>query len=220
VTTPRLPAALRAKVLAAARAAPSPARPAVQRAAIATVALGFAALALVFAFVGGADLTTRPPAFLATTLIGWGVLAIAATWGGATRGRSMLGRSAPVLGLVALATGPAFLAWMIVGTMLWPGALGFTPTPRLHVACFAATLAMALGPLVALAIVRRGGDPRHPRASGAALGAVAGAWAGLMIDLHCPVSDALHVTLGHVVPIVALAAVGAILGKRVLGLAT
>jgi hypothetical protein len=39
-----------------------------------------------------------------------------------------------------------------------------------------------------------------------------------MIDLHCPVSDTMHVALGHALPVVLLAALGALVGRRVLGL--
>ena len=38
-----------------------------------------------------------------------------------------------------------------------------------------------------------------------------------MIDLHCPVSDGIHVVMAHVLPVVIFAAAGALLGRRVLG---
>jgi hypothetical protein len=47
---------------------------------------------------------------------------------------------------------------------------------------------------------------------------MAGAWASVLIDLHCECADLLHVTLGHVLPVAVLAAVGAIVGRRVIGM--
>jgi hypothetical protein len=212
-----LPPDLRARVLAAAAASPAPARASVQRATLAALGIGMAALLVVFFALGGADTTTRPPAFLATTFGGWVAIAGVATWLGLGRGGKMLGRSGAVLVTAALATGPGLLAWMLVGTSMWPGTLGYDVPLRGHLVCLAFVTAMAIGPFLALVAIRRASDPVHPRATGMALGAVAGAWAGVMGDLHCPVSDALHVGVGHVLPVLVFGAVGALLGRRVFG---
>ncbi len=217
MTAPPLPPDLRARVLTEVKRAPSPTRAAVRRGAAVTVAVGFAILALVFVAIGGPDLTTRPPEFLTATLAGWIAVALLSTWRGFGRGRSMLGRSASGLVAVAIVTGPALLGCLLLGTSMWPGTVGYVATAPLHLKCFAATITMAIGPVLALALVRRGSDPVHPRASGAALGAAAGAWAGVMIDLHCPVSDTAHVAFAHVVPVLLLSIVGALIGRRVFG---
>jgi hypothetical protein len=211
------PPDLRARVLEDAKRSPSPPRAVVQRTTAATLAVGFAVVVLVFGAIGGADLTTRPPEFLVLTLVGWTSIAVLATWGGFGRGRSMLGRSLNILVVVALVTAPGLLAWMLLGTSMYPGTLGYPTTLRVHLVCFASTATLAIGPFAALALVRRASDPVHPRASGAALGAAAGAWAGVMIDLHCPVSDTMHVAMAHVLPVIVFAVVGALLGRRVLG---
>ena len=39
-----------------------------------------------------------------------------------------------------------------------------------------------------------------------------------MINLHCPVSDAMHVAMAHILPVVVFALAGALVGRRVLGL--
>jgi hypothetical protein len=54
--------------------------------------------------------------------------------------------------------------------------------------------------------------------TGAAFGAGAGLGSALLVDLWCPVFDASHLLLGHVLPIAALAAAGAVLGARMLGI--
>jgi hypothetical protein len=84
--------------------------------------------------------------------------------------------------------------------------------------CFALTLAAALGPLVGLALVRRSSDPMHPIASGAALGVASGSCAGVMVVLWCPVTAPAHVAVGHVLPIVLLATVGAVLGHHLMAM--
>jgi hypothetical protein len=213
-----LPADLRARVLAAAVVKPAPTRAAVQRTTLTALGVGVAALLGVFFACGGADMETRPPAFLAMTFGGWAVIAAVATWIGAARGGKMLGRSGAILVVATLATGPGLMAWMLLGTSMWPGTVGYDAPLPAHLACLAFVAAMAVGPFVALTLIRRGSDPVHPRATGAALGAVAGAWAGVMGDLHCPVSDALHVGVSHVLPVLLFAAVGVLLGRRVFGL--
>ena len=58
----------------------------------------------------------------------------------------------------------------------------------------------------------------HPVASGAALGVASGALAGLLVVLWCPVAAPMHVAVGHVLPIVALAMIGSVLGHHVMAL--
>ena len=71
--------------------------------------------------------------------------------------------------------------------------------------------------LAAFLFLRRGSDPVHPRASGAALGAAAGAWASVLIHLHCPVAATDHVLLGHLAPVLFLSLAGVLVGRRLLG---
>ena len=51
---------------------------------------------------------------------------------------------------------------------------------------------------------------------GAALGAAAGAWAGVSLFIFCPVGDVQHLTLGHVAPVLALTLVGVGAAARLL----
>ncbi len=71
---------------------------------------------------------------------------------------------------------------------------------------------MGVFPLLAMAFVRRNSDPNHPRLTGATLGVAAGACAWVFTDLWCPVAYVPHLLLGHVLPIMILAAAGALLG--------
>jgi hypothetical protein len=75
---------------------------------------------------------------------------------------------------------------------------------------------MAAGLFAALMFVRQRSDATHPTALGAAVGAVSGAWADLVVDAWCPLTNAPHVLLGHVAPMALLIAIGMLLGGRIL----
>jgi hypothetical protein len=210
------PADLRARILEAARREPATPRSAVERGTATMIAAGYAASMVLMLATGGAESTRRPAALVAVTAAGWLLIAIAAAWGAFGRGRSMLGRSTATLEAVALVTAPLLLGWVAMWSGVWSDVHTDPGNARAHAGCFVFTVMYAAGPLLALILARRGSDPVHPRATGAALGAAAGAWGGVMIDLHCPRTGMLHVALAHVLPVLALAAVGAIAGGRIL----
>lgn len=211
---------LRARILGAAEGAPSPDRAATVRRDRALAALGVGVLVAVFAVLGGVHVGRRPQAFLLLTSGGWAVVAGLATWSSLGRGRSMLGRPRAWLSAAAIATAPVLVAWALVAIAAWPEVRELRGGASAHVACFVLTLLLAAGPCVAWAWARRGTDPVHPRAALAALGAAAGAWASVSIDLHCELSHEAHVAVGHVLPVAILTLLGAAFGNRVLGLRT
>ena len=55
--------------------------------------------------------------------------------------------------------------------------------------------------LVSFTAALRRSAPVASRLRGAALGAAAGAWAGLGVFLFCPATDHRHLLVGHVLPI-------------------
>jgi hypothetical protein len=170
------------------------------------------AMAVVFFAAGGIDHSRGRP-IVTTVLMAAGACAIAlvATTAALGRGASMLGRSMRVLALVA--------ALVPVGTFVWLVAWHNTyadPFSRIGYRCLGLTLVMGIAPLIVTAILRAGSAVRAPKASGAAIGAVCGAWGGVGVDLWCPLSDPKHVAVGHVLPILILVGVGAIVGHVVL----
>ena len=211
-----LPPDLRASILAEARKLPSPNRSETRRANAIAIVLGVATAATMIAALG-LTLGKRPLPFVVLTLVGWVAIAIATSAVGEGRGKTMLGRARVVLVVFALAAAPAIFAWVMGCTIGWPEVRDVTGSIRQHVACLLATLLLSTGPLVSLAFVRRASDPVHPRATGAAIGAAAGAWGGVLIDMHCPLSQPMHVALAHVAPVVIYAAIGALLGSRLFG---
>jgi hypothetical protein len=91
----------------------------------------------------------------------------------------------------------------------WPGRVGFR--------CLGLSVAMAVPRLLAFVAFRRRSDPVHPGIAGAALGITAGVFAGALVDLWCPIAYVPHVLVGHILPLVVVAACGAWAGRRFLG---
>ena len=211
-----LPPGLRASILDQAKKVPSPNRSQTRRANAIAIVLGVATAATMLAALG-LTLGGRPLPFVLLTLVGWAVIALATSVVGEGRGKTMLGRARVVVVVFALASAPAIFAWVMGCTIGWPEVREGAGTIRQHVACLLATLLLSTGPLVALAFVRRASDPVHPRATGAAIGAAAGAWGGVLIDMHCPLVQPMHIALAHIAPVVIYATIGALVGSRLFG---
>lgn len=211
-----LPPDLRAAVLERARATRSPTATQTRNANVIAIALGIGTAAAMIAALG-MSLGGRPLPFVVLSAVGWAVIAGCASALGASRGKTMLGKTSAVLVVVAACSAPAIFGWVMGLTFGWPEVREPTGTWSTHVACLLATLLLSIGPVVALAFVRRASDPVHPRATGAALGAAAGAWGGVLIDMHCPITAPVHIALAHVMPVVIYALIGALIASRVFG---
>jgi peptidoglycan/LPS O-acetylase OafA/YrhL len=113
--------------------------------------------------------------------------------------------------LLGVAIGVPLLigAWLV----LWH-ATYVDPFTRAGWRCFALTALTAPWPFATLAYASRRVEPRHPGTAGAALGAVAGAWAAVMVELWCPLAAHGHVLVGHVLPLLALVLAGSAIGAR------
>ena len=210
------PPDLRARVLAAAAAERVPPRGAGVRRAAVSVGVGFALSVLVSVLIGLPGNGGRPGAYVMAITIAWGAVAVAATLYGVARGRSMLGRPAGWRVAVAVMTPVVLLGASLALAAAWPSTTSDVAGLHEHLVCILFASLFAAGPLLAFAFVRRGTDPVAPRLSGAAVGAAAGAWGALGIELHCGHAGILHIVLGHVLPVVLLTAVGVVLGDRVI----
>src|SRR6185436_21066517 len=96
---------------------------------------------------------------------------------GMDRGPMMLGRSTRVLVVCAAALPAVVLGW-VLAMIAWMQPPCTSPPMHDHLVCFAIGIGFAAAPLAAMLWARRGTDPVHPGATGAALGAAAGAWGG------------------------------------------
>ena len=225
-------AELKALVLAAAAAEPSPTRAAVKRRniliSVLAAAIGVGAF-VIFALLtsegqlvrlGGEVAPHRHiarPVWLVVTTAG-GALGIAAIalWFALCRGRSMLGRSRSWL-LYGIALIPlALFAWKVSCSLAFADPMAEWPD-RLGLKCLSLSLLVAAGPLLALLAVRRNA-PVQPALNGAAIGVASGACAWVALDLWCPVAFVPHLLLGHVLPLCIVAGTGALLGQALLSL--
>lgn len=210
------PADLKRRVLAAVQSEPAPTQTAVRQRAWLTFAICAAIALVIFVAAGGVRTYGRPGLLIVWTCVGWIAAASTAAVVGVARGRSMLGRSTRTLVMLIVALPVALLAWKIGVTVpfgpemlaAWPGRPGFR--------CLRLSLAMAAPLLLALVVIRRRSDPVHPGVTGAVLGITAGVAAGALVDLWCPIAHLPHVLLGHILPLVVAALVGAWAGRRLL----
>jgi hypothetical protein len=211
-------AELRARILEATRAIPAPTREASGRQLQLVVgAAVILAAALYFAFDGVRHGQGRPAWFYASSTLAWSAAAAFAAWAALARGRSATGRPRAWLLAIALGTPAVLFAVMVAFAQLRP-ELTVLHAERVGFKCLGLALAAGTFPLVALAVLRRGSDPVHPGAAGAALGAACGAAAGALVEFWCPVASMRHVAVGHVLPIVVLALAGWALGARLIAM--
>jgi hypothetical protein len=207
---------LKRRVLAAVESAPALTQRAVRQRGWVTFAVCAVIALAIFAEAGGIRTSGRPDLLVVWTCVGWIVAASAAAALGVARGRSMLGRSSSALVVLIVALPLALPAWKIgvsalfgpQMTVAWPGRPGFR--------CLGLSLAMAAPLLLAFVVIRRRSDPVHPGIAGAVLGITAGVAAGTLVDLWCPIAYLPHVLLGHILPLVVVASVGAWVGRRLL----
>lgn len=205
---------LKRRILTAIRSEATPNRQELGRRNVILLATGaVVALAVFFGF-GGMHVDERPKLLVAATCLGWVAAAAVALQLSFVRRRSMLGR--PTAWLVALiASAPLFLfAWKLAVTSRFGAAMMERWPDRDGYKCLGLTLGMGVALLAVLTAARRRTDPVRPGITGAALGMAAGIAAGALVDLWCPVAHWLHLLRGHILPLVALAALGALAGRR------
>ncbi|HEX8794613.1 MAG TPA: NrsF family protein [Polyangiaceae bacterium] len=205
--------ALKARIMAAAAAAPSPTRHQGRRATRFVVAAAIAAGIAFFELGGGiAQPGDRPLLLTVRIADGWALACAGLTWLAARFGTPQV-RTPEVLRAACMAAPVALVLWVA----RFHGDYTGPPTASLW-ACAATSLACAVVPLAGLLWTRRGSEPRHPATMGGAIGAASGAWAGLLGLLRCPDTAALHALLAHATPLLLTTLVGALAGARLLGI--
>ena len=209
---------LRAHVAELVRQHGSPTQAQVHRRSLAVISLG-AAWWIAGTLLLGADLESRPSGWLLMMLAVWTVTGVLGTYVALSSGGSSLGRPRPLLMGLSWAIVSLLLAVSILAGVLWPETQSAPAGPWLsHAGCFVFTFVLAAGPLAGLLLSQARTDPVRPTATGALLGAVAGAWGGVGMSLHCARTETVHLVIGHVLPVAGVAIVGALLGAAVLAL--
>jgi hypothetical protein len=207
----------RAALLEAARTVDAPTRSGMR---LRNLLLMISALVVPFAVwiaAGGIRVAPRPLWFVVGTALGWAVAGVWGLWASLSRQGSMLGPSRRWLHAIVILVPVLMFVWMLGWDLVdtdrlaaWPGRVGWL--------CLKLTLAAGIWPMIALILMRRGTDPVHPGATGAAIGASVGCTTGVLLDLWCPIADPAHVLLGHVLPLLLLSFGGVLLGKWLLSL--
>jgi hypothetical protein len=155
------------------------------------------------------DLGTHPTSELLIALlliVGLTLLATLIAVGQGTRG---LGSGASSLFLVALLVTPIYA----VLTLAPPAATEATAASMAKLSpwgprCLALASVVGVLVLTSFTAALRRSVPAASRLRGAALGAAAGAWAGLGVFVFCPATEHRHLLVGHVLPIALLTLLG------------
>ncbi len=221
---------LRARVLAAAAAEPSPTRTAVNHRNWRLGALAAVTGIGVFLVFAGLSPESRllvlegeaaPGRHVgrSITLVfatAGGALAIAsaALWLALRRGRSMLGRPATWLLFGSVLVPIGLFAWKLGCTLAVGGPMMAWPD-RPGLRCLCLSLLVAVGPLLSFLAIRASA-PAWPALNGAVLGVAAGACSWFVVDLWCPVAYVPHLLIGHLLPMFILGGTGAVLGRWLL----
>jgi len=207
------PTPLRERILAATAKTPSPTRRQGRTAAGVLSAASVAVAVTVFEGAGGIEHGSGRPLRVTLALAGgWVFISAVLTWLVIGREGSTMARRPLLLLGAAVATPFVLFFWMHAFNGTYT-----EPFERVGYRCLAYTLAMSALPLASFLALRRAIEPRYPGALGAAAGAACAAWAGALLDLWCPLTNPLHVLVGHVAPLVVAMGAGAIFGRFMLG---
>jgi hypothetical protein len=211
------PPGLKARILAAASEVPSATRQSLRHATrFVLVASVLVDAAMYFALDGPAHGRGRPVGFTFASAGVWAAVAFASAWVVLGHGSST-GRACAWL--VAVTCGTPAILFAVTSTLSAVfSQLHGQHVDRTGLDCLVLTLAAAGFPFVALLDIRRESDPVHPAATGAALGSACGAAGGTMVEMWCPIGAPTHVLIGHIGPLIALALLGAMLGRAVLAM--
>ena len=143
------------------------------------------------------------------------VATVVATW----RGLRGFGSGVMSLYLVGSLVAPIYAALVMVNPVHTndPAPLGVTLS-QWGYRCLTLSTIVGLLVLASFAAALRRSVPVASGARAAAIGAAAGAWAGLSVFIFCPSGDLQHMFFGHVLPIVAFTLLGIITLPRILRL--
>jgi hypothetical protein len=147
----------------------------------------------------------------------FGALTLAATYLAVARGRNGFGAMAAVLIGLACLIAPLYTLLIVPAPLHASGSvLEATQISPWGIRCaLVACIVIALA-LVGFLFALRRAVPVSVRLRGAALGAAAGAWAGLALLFFCPAADRLHLLVGHSLPVLAATLVGALVAPAIL----
>jgi hypothetical protein len=140
-------------------------------------------------------------------VVGLTLLATAIALG---RGKRGLGSGAVALFLVAVLVTPIYAVLTLVDPveMSRTAAASLATLSPWGPRCLSISIAVGVLVLFSFTAALRRSAPVASRLRGAAVGAAAGAWAGLSVFVFCPAVELRHLLVGHVLPIAVFTLVG------------
>ena len=137
-------------------------------------------------------------------------LTLSATLVAIGRGERGLGSGVVALSLVALLVTPIYAVLTLVDPLevSQTAAASLAKLSPWGLRCLTVSAAVGLLVLLSFTAALRRSVPVASRLRGAAVGAAAGAWAGLSVFVFCPAVEYRHLLVGHVLPIAAFTLIG------------
>ena len=165
----------------------------------------------------GLDVDPQATSLLVSVLFLSVALTLGATAVVLSRGPRGLGPGALPLALVAGFVAPIF-AWLVLESPVhaYDAAPPIVDISPWGLRCLLIAGLVGAIVLTTFTAAMRRAVPVASRLRGTALGAVAGAWAGLAVFIFCPSSDIQHLLVGHVLPVLAFTLLGAAVLPRML----
>ncbi|MBK7586283.1 MAG: DUF1109 family protein [Myxococcales bacterium] len=211
-----LPPDIRSHVLATSQATPSLTRHALGRRRQLVLATALGATLAVGLMRGVPEPSNlRPMMFLGVAVGAALLVAVAVSLWMFVPAPSALGRPSSSRRAVAVCVPILLAAGMLAANLLAPETLRSPPAPiGAAVACLIVFTVLGMMLLGGLVWLERDSDPTSPRATGASLAALAGAWTAFAMAVQCPAVDPVHVLGTHVLPSALLIGAGVLLGGR------
>lgn len=138
------------------------------------------------------------------------IATLAAVW----RNRGGFGPPRAALAASAVMVTPVYASFTVLFAQHVPS--GNVVVSPWGARCLAIAALVGTIALVVFGWALRRAAPEATASRAAAIGACAGAWAGVAVFFFCPSADQQHLLLGHVLPIAVLTIVGAMLLPKVL----
>jgi hypothetical protein len=198
--TPALPAALRARILAASAQAPAPNRTTWRLRALAIMAAGVLGSLALFALIGGVHAGGRPHSYLFVLTGVWLAVLCASVAFAWPRPTSVSAQpSSRMVGAAAIAIAAVSLLFVGV-SVAWPDAASYV-AQRHDLRCAMVAGVFATPTLIAFAVVLRNTHLGYRSATVVGAATVTWLMGALLIALRCDCAAPEHLALGHVLPL-------------------
>jgi hypothetical protein len=169
-------------------------------------------------YAPGLEARSASAPYMIVALLLLGALTVVATVVATWRGRWGFGSGARSLYLTSALVAPIYAVLVALTPLHEAYSRPDGAIPVVGLRCLTLAAVVGLAVLAAFTIALRHSVPVRSGLRGAAIGAAAGAWAGLSVFIFCPSDDLRHLFIAHVLPIAGFTALGLIIVPRALRL--